>query len=54
MRRTLCRAAHKLDREYLWHFFDEPSSGEAAVDEVSAARGADRCAATSRGRAMTS
>jgi hypothetical protein len=35
----LCRAAHKLDREYMWHFFDERSSDEAALDEVAAARG---------------
>ncbi len=35
----LCRAAHKLDREYMWHFFDERSSDEDALDEVAAARG---------------
>jgi len=35
----LCRAAHKLDREYMWHFFDERSSDERALDEVATARG---------------
>ena len=35
----LCRAAHKLDREYMWHFFDERSSDEDALDQVAAARG---------------
>jgi hypothetical protein len=35
----LCRAAHKLDREYMWHFFDERSSNEDALDEVAASRG---------------
>jgi hypothetical protein len=35
----LCRAAHKLDREYMWHFFDERSSDEAALDDVAVARG---------------
>ncbi len=35
----LCRAAHKLDREYVWNFFDQRSSDEDALDEVSAARG---------------
>jgi hypothetical protein len=35
----LCRAAHKLDRECMWNFFDERSSDEDALDQVSAARG---------------
>jgi hypothetical protein len=35
----LCRAAHKLDREYMWNFFDERSSDEDALDQVAAARG---------------
>ena len=35
----LCRAAHKLDREYTWHFFDVRSADEEALDEVAAARG---------------
>ncbi|MGZ6695743.1 MAG: DUF6062 family protein [Solirubrobacteraceae bacterium] len=35
----LCRVRHKADREYMWHFFDERSSDEGALDEVAAARG---------------
>ena len=35
----LCRAAHKLDREYMWNFFDERTSDEDALDQVGAARG---------------
>ncbi|MGH2859382.1 MAG: hypothetical protein ACRDMJ_18065, partial [Solirubrobacteraceae bacterium] len=35
----LCRVVHKVDREYMWYFFDERSSDEAVLDEVAAARG---------------
>ncbi len=30
----LCRVAHKADREYIWHFFDEGSDQGEAIDEV--------------------
>jgi len=35
----LCRVAHKADREYIWHFYDERSNDMAAVDEVRRAFG---------------
>jgi hypothetical protein len=35
----LCRAARKLDREYIWFFFDERTGDDDAVGEVSRARG---------------
>lgn len=35
----LCRAAHKLEREYVWYFFDEYSGQEWALDQVRAAHG---------------
>jgi hypothetical protein len=35
----LCRAAHKLDREFIWHFFDEYSSHGEAIDELRASGG---------------
>jgi Family of unknown function (DUF6062) len=30
----LCRVAHKADREYIWHFYDERSNDMGAVEEV--------------------
>jgi hypothetical protein len=30
----LCRVAHKLDAEYMWHFFDEYSGQDRALDEL--------------------
>jgi hypothetical protein len=35
----LCRVAHKVDREYIWYFFDEYSDQAWALDEVRRARG---------------
>ena len=35
----LCRVAHKADREYIWHFFDEGSDQGASIDQLSAACG---------------
>ncbi len=35
----LCRVAHKADREYIWHFFDEGSDQGEAIDAVAAACG---------------
>lgn len=35
----LCRASHKLDREYVWYFVDQWSMKDTVVDEVAAARG---------------
>ena len=35
----LCRVAHKADREYIWHFYDERSNDMAAVEEVRRAFG---------------
>ena len=35
----LCRVAHKADREYIWHFYDERSNDMSAVDEVRRAFG---------------
>jgi Family of unknown function (DUF6062) len=35
----LCRVAHKADREYMWHFFDEGSDQGAAIDGLRAACG---------------
>jgi len=35
----LCRVAHKADREYIWHFYDERSNDMDAVDEVRRAFG---------------
>lgn len=35
----LCRVAHKADREYIWHFFDEGADSGDAIDEVRAACG---------------
>lgn len=35
----LCRVATKAEREYLWYFFDEYSSQDAALDELRAAHG---------------
>jgi hypothetical protein len=28
----LCRASHKLDREYVWGFFDQFSTQDTAVE----------------------
>jgi len=35
----LCRVAHKADREYIWHFFDEGSDRGETLDTVSRAYG---------------
>lgn len=35
----LCRVAHKAEYEYLWYFFDEYSTQDAAMDELTAAHG---------------
>jgi hypothetical protein len=35
----LCHVAHKLDREYMWHFFDEYSDSGEAIDQLRAAGG---------------
>jgi hypothetical protein len=35
----LCRVAHKADREYIWHFYDEGSNDMDAVEEVRRAFG---------------
>ncbi len=35
----LCRVAHKADREYIWHFFDEGADSGEQIDTVSAAYG---------------
>jgi hypothetical protein len=33
----LCRVAHKADREYMWHFFDEGSDQGDSIDRLRAA-----------------
>lgn len=35
----LCRVAHKADREYIWHFFDEGADQGASIDKVRSAYG---------------
>ena len=35
----LCRVAHKADREYIWHFYDEQSNDMEAVEEIRRAFG---------------
>jgi len=35
----LCRVAHKADREYIWHFFDEGSDNGESIDAVRRACG---------------
>ncbi|HTU85051.1 MAG TPA: DUF6062 family protein [Solirubrobacteraceae bacterium] len=35
----LCRVAHKADREYIWHFYDEQSNNMEAIEEVQHAYG---------------
>jgi hypothetical protein len=35
----LCRVAHKADREYIWHFYDERSNDISAIEEVRRAFG---------------
>jgi hypothetical protein len=35
----LCHVAHKLDREYMWHFFDAYSDSGRAIDELRASGG---------------
>lgn len=35
----LCRVAHKAENEYLWYFFDEYSTQDAALDQLRAAHG---------------
>jgi hypothetical protein len=36
---ALCRVAHKADREYIWHFFDEGADSGDQIDRVRAAYG---------------
>ena len=35
----MCRVAHKADREYIWHFYDERSNDMDAIEEVKRAFG---------------
>jgi hypothetical protein len=35
----LCRAAHKIDREYIWHFFEQGSMRDDGIDAFASARG---------------
>jgi hypothetical protein len=35
----LCRASHKLDREFVWYFVDQWSMKDTTVDDVARARG---------------
>lgn len=35
----LCRVAHKADRQYIWHFYDDRSNDMSAVEEVRRAYG---------------
>jgi len=35
----LCRVAHKADREYIWHFYDEQSNDMATIEGVQRAYG---------------
>jgi hypothetical protein len=35
----LCRASHRIDRRYIWHFFEEGSINDAGIDAFSRARG---------------
>jgi hypothetical protein len=35
----LCRVAHRADREYIWHFFDESADRGESIDEVRRACG---------------
>ncbi len=35
----LCRVAHKADREWIWHFYDERSNDMTAIEEVRRAYG---------------
>jgi hypothetical protein len=35
----LCRVAHKADREYLWHFFEDYAGTDAGVEALRASRG---------------
>lgn len=35
----LCRVAHKADREYIWHFFEEGADQDEAIDAVGRACG---------------
>lgn len=35
----MCRVAHKADREYMWHFYDEQSNDMDAIEEVQRAFG---------------
>jgi len=35
----LCRVAHKADREYIWHFYDERSNDMSVIEEVRRSRG---------------
>jgi hypothetical protein len=30
----LCRVAHKADREYIWHFYDEGADQGDSIDEL--------------------
>src|SRR3984885_11040306 len=35
----MCRVAHKADREYMWHFYDEQSNDMDAIHRVRRAFG---------------
>jgi hypothetical protein len=35
----LCRVAHKADREYIWHFFDQGADQDESIDQVRRACG---------------
>jgi len=35
----MCRVAHKADREYIWHFYDEQSNDMDAIEQVQLAFG---------------
>ena len=35
----LCRVAHKADREYIWHFYDEGADQGESIDELRRSRG---------------
>jgi Family of unknown function (DUF6062) len=35
----LCRVAHKIDREYIWHFFEQGSMNDAGINAFAGARG---------------
>ena len=38
----LCRVAHKADREYIWHFFDEGADQGESIEKFAARAGSAR------------